>query len=156
MGQPAPRAMSPVMMPARSRLAAFCSRFLCQRRTVRPIKVPCNNEMQKTGSQSRNGWLTPKMPMKLSPMIRRPSGKPKILINSNLERPPDSRFINKPKNRKLGINPYQKRFSLVASRMPLPAKTNSSHHFLQFINIIISHGPRHVYILLFASDEEKL
>ena len=39
-GQPAPRAMSPVMMPAFSRLAAFWAFFLCQRRTMRPMRVP--------------------------------------------------------------------------------------------------------------------
>ena len=54
-------------------------------------------------------------------------------MSSNLERPPERRFIKKPKNKKAGINPHQKRFSLVASNMPLPANTNSSSHFLQFI-----------------------
>ena len=39
-GQPAPRAISPVIIPAFSRLAEFCSRFLFQRRTIRPIKIP--------------------------------------------------------------------------------------------------------------------
>ena len=39
-GQPAPRAMRPVMIPAFSRLAAFCFFFLCQRRTMRPMRVP--------------------------------------------------------------------------------------------------------------------
>ena len=59
-------------------------------------------------------------------------------MSSNLEVPPESRFIKIPKKIKLGIKPYQKRFSLVASRMPLPASTKSSNHFLQFINSIIA------------------
>lgn len=54
-------------------------------------------------------------------------------IRLNFEVPPESRFIKSPKNKKLGIKPYQKRFSLVASRIPLPAKAKSSNHFLQFI-----------------------
>ena len=137
-GQPAPRAMRPVMMPAFSRLAAFCSRFFFQSRTIRPMRTPWSKAMQKKGSQSRKGWLTPKIPRKLSPIMRRPSGKPRIRISSNFERPPDKRFIKRPKNKKLGMKPYQKSFSLVASRMPLPAKTKPSNHFLQFINIIIA------------------
>jgi len=54
-GQPAPRAMSPVMMPAFSRLAAFCSRFFSHKTTINPIRVPCNKEMKKTGSQVKKG-----------------------------------------------------------------------------------------------------
>ena len=137
-GQPAPRAMRPVMMPAFSRLAAFWSFFFFQSRTIRPIRVPCKIAMKKMGSQSRKGWLTPKMAKKLSPMILRPLGKPSTLINSNLARPAFNKFISKPKKRKLGIKPYQKRFSLVASKMPLAAKTKPSSHFLQFINTIIA------------------
>ena len=137
-GQPAPRAISPVMMPAFSRLAAFCSRFFFQRRTMSPMRIPWSRAMQKTGSQSRKGWLMPKIPRKLSPMMRSPSGKPRIRMSSNFERPPDKRFIKRPKNKKLGMKPYQKSFSLVASRMPLPAKTKPSNHFLQFINTIIA------------------
>ena len=137
-GQPAPRAMRPVMIPAFSRLAAFCSRFFFQRRTMRPMRIPWSRAIQKTGSQSRKGCLMPKIPRKLSPMIRRPSGKPWMRINSNFDRPPDKRFIKRPKNRKLGMKPYQKSFSLVASKMPFPAKMKPSSHFLQFINTIIA------------------
>ena len=54
-GQPAPRAMRPVMMPAFSRLAEFCSRFLFQRRTIRPMRTLCRIEIAKIGNQSRNG-----------------------------------------------------------------------------------------------------
>lgn len=49
------------------------------------------------------------------------------------EVPPESRFNKSPKNKKLIIKPHQKRFSLVASKIPLPAKVKSSSHFLQFI-----------------------
>ena len=94
------------------------------------------------------------MPMKQSQVIRRPSGKPCNLINSNLVRPPDKRFISKPKNRKLGMNPYQKRFSLVASKMPLLAKTKPSSHFLQFINTIISHD-YFTYLILYYFSAMK-
>lgn len=83
--------------------------------------------------------------------MRRPPGKPCRRISSNLERPPDNRFINNPKNRKLGIKPYQKRFSLVASRIPLPAKTKPSNHFLQFIETIIAYV---VLIIVFFSQLE--
>jgi hypothetical protein len=38
-----------------------------------------------------------------------------------------------PKNIKDGTKPAQKRFSLVASKMPFPAKTKPSNHFLQLI-----------------------
>lgn len=137
-GQPAPRAIRPVMIPAFSRLAAFWAFFFCHRRTIRPIKMPWSRLMAKIGSQSRNGWLIPKMPRKLSPIMRKPSGKPRILISSNLDSPPESKFMRSPKKRKPGTKPYQKRFSLVASRMPLPAKTKPSSHFLQFIILIIS------------------
>ena len=58
-GQPAPRAMRPVMMPAFSTLAELLEsllwRFLSQRRMMRPISVPCNRQIAKIGSQSRNG-----------------------------------------------------------------------------------------------------
>ncbi len=54
-GQPAPRAMRPVMMPALSRLAEFWALFFCQSKMIRPMRVPCSNAMQKTGSQSKNG-----------------------------------------------------------------------------------------------------
>ena len=79
------------------------------------------------------------MPRKLSPMILRLPEKPIARMSSNLAMPPESKFIRRPKNKKAGIKPYQKRFSLVASKMPLPAKTNSSHHFLQFIQTIITY-----------------
>lgn len=137
-GQPAPRAISPVMMPAFSRSAEFCSRFFFQSKVIRPMRMPWSRAMQKMGSQSRKGWLMPMMPRRLSPIILRPSGKPSSLINSNLLSPPESIFIKKPKKRKLGIKPYQKRFSLVASKIPLPAIANSSNHFLQFMFMIVS------------------
>ena len=57
-GQPAPRAISPVMIPAFSTLAELAEAavfFFCQRRTIRPIRIPCKMAMQKIGSQSRNG-----------------------------------------------------------------------------------------------------
>lgn len=71
-GQPAPRAMRPVMIPAFSRFSVFwpfCSRFLSQRRTIRPMRMLCNVAMRKIGSQSRKGWLMPKMAIKLLPII---------------------------------------------------------------------------------------
>ena len=141
-GQPAPRAMSPVMMPARSMfsefLEAFCSFFLFQRRVIRPIRMPCKIEIAKIGSQSKKGWLKPKIAKNESLMILRLSGKPRAAMSSNLAVPPARRFISRPKKRKLGIKPYQKRFSFAASKIPLPAKTNSSSHFLQFIMAIIA------------------
>ena len=39
-GQPAPRAIRPVIMPAFSRLAEFWVFFFCQRRTMRPMRMP--------------------------------------------------------------------------------------------------------------------
>ena len=91
-GQPAPRAMSPVIMPAFSRLAvlevSFWWRFLSQRRTIRPMRTPWSTQMAKIGSQSKKGWLTPKMARKLLLMICRFAGKPSAPISSNLENPP--------------------------------------------------------------------
>ena len=78
------------------------------------------------------------MSSKASPMMRRPPGKPEILINSNFDKPPERRFIKRPKKKKAGIKPHQKRFSLVAKSIPFPARLKPSHHFLQFINIIIA------------------
>ena len=40
-GQPAPKAIRPVIMPAFSRLAALCWRFFFQSKTISPISVPC-------------------------------------------------------------------------------------------------------------------
>lgn len=137
-GQPAPRAIRPVISPAFSRLAEFWSFFFCQSKTMRPIKIPCKSEMAKIGSQSRNGWPIPNIAIKLLQIIWRLAGKPRAPISSNLAKPPDNRFIRRPKERKAGIKPYQKRFSLVARSMPLPANKNSSHHFLQFMRIIIT------------------
>ena len=142
-GQPAPRAMSPVMMLAFSMFSEFLeavllSRFLSQRRTIIPIKMPCKIEIAKMGSQSRKGWLMPKIAINELPRILKDSGKPRADISSNLEVPPASKFMSKPKKRKLGIKPYQKRFSFAANKMPLPARTNSSHHFLQFMLTIIT------------------
>ena len=132
-GQPAPRAIRPVMMPALSRFSVFSFCFLFQRRVMRPMRVPWRILMAKIGSQSRNPKLKPKIPRKLSPRILRLLGNPRANIKSNLEVPPASRFIRSPKKRKLGAKPHQKRFSLVLIKMPLPAKVNSSSHFLQFI-----------------------
>lgn len=81
----------------------------------------------------------PKIARKLLPRIFKLSGKPRTLMSSNLEKPPASKFINMPKKIKLGTKPHQKRFSLVASKIPLLAKTNSSSHFLQFIGTIITY-----------------
>lgn len=75
-GQPAPRVMRPVTIPAFSRLAEFCSFFFFQRRTMRPMRIPCKIAMKKIGSQSRKALLTPKILRKLSPIMRRPFGKP--------------------------------------------------------------------------------
>lgn len=59
-GQPAPKAMSPVMMPAFSRLAALveladCSRFLFHNNTISPMRVPWSMQIANVGNQSRNG-----------------------------------------------------------------------------------------------------
>lgn len=57
-GQPAPRAIRPVMMPAFSRPSAFwpfCSRFLSHNKMMRPMRIPCKMLIRKIGSQSRNG-----------------------------------------------------------------------------------------------------
>lgn len=76
-GQPAPRAIRPVIRPAFSRLAELSEagvaaeedlagladlverlaegRFLFQRRVMRPMRTPCKIEMEKIGSQSRKG-----------------------------------------------------------------------------------------------------
>lgn len=82
-------------------------------------------------------------------MIWRLSGKPSAPMSSNLEVPPASRFISKPKKKKLGTKPYQKRFSRVANNIPLPASAKPSSHFLQFINIIIAH--RYIGLRAFLS-----
>ena len=113
-------------------------RFLFHNKTIKPIKIACKRLIKKMGSQSKNGWPTPKIARKLWPKIRKACGKPNANIRLNFEVPPARRFISKPKNKKVGTKPNQKRFSLVASKMPLPARTKSSHHFLQFINIIIT------------------
>lgn len=132
-GQPAPSAIKPVMRPAFSRFSALFSLFFFQRTTISPIKVPCKRAIKNIGSQSKKGWLIPKMPIKLSPRILRPSGKPRVNMRLNFEVPLDNKFIKRPKKKKLGIKPYQKRFSLVAITIPLLAKTESSNHFLQFM-----------------------
>lgn len=100
--------------------------------------MPCKTARAKMGSQSRKGWPMPKIARKPSPMILRLSGKPKAPMSSNLAKPPWSKFMRRPKKRKPGTKPYQKRFSFVASKMPLPAKTNSSSHLRQFIRTIIA------------------
>ena len=137
-GQPAPRAISPVIIPALLRLSTFCLLFLFHSRTINPIKVPCRREIRKIGSQSKKGWLTPKMLTKFFPRILKHSGKPSENIKLNFEVPPDSKFIKSPNNKKAGIKPYQKRLSFVARRMPFPARRKSSNHFLQFIIIILT------------------
>ena len=137
-GQPAPRAMRPATIPALPRLFAFCFFFLFQSRAIKPMRIPCKMLIRKIGSQSRNGWPTPKMPRKFSPRIWRDFGNPIANIRSNLEVPPASKFIRRPKKRNVGIKPHQKRFSLVASNIPLPAKAKLSSHFLQFIMVIIT------------------
>ena len=56
-GQPAPSAMRPVIMPAFSTLAEFepAVRFLCQRRTMRPIRMPWSKAIRNIYSQSKKG-----------------------------------------------------------------------------------------------------
>ncbi len=98
-----------------------------------PIRVPCKIEIRKIGSQSKKAWPKPKIARKLSPRILRLFLRPVVAMSSNLAVPPASKFMSNPKKRKLGIKPYQKCRLWVASRIPLPAKTNSSSHFLQFI-----------------------
>lgn len=141
-GQPAPSAIRPAIIPAFSTLAELedfdCSRFLFQSSTIMPMRVPCKMQIAKIGNQSRNGWLIPKIARNESRRIRRFSGKPSAPMSSNLAKPPESKLISMPKKIKLGTKPYQKRFSLVASNMPFPASANSSNHFLQFINSIIT------------------
>ena len=153
-GQPAPSAMSPVMMPAFSTLSELVEsvlvRFLLQSKAIKPIRIPCNIEIEKIGSQSSTGWPIPKMAKKHSARILRLAGKPDIRISSNLVSPPESRFMRKPKNKKLGIKPHQKRFSLLASKIPLPAKANSSSHFLQFIVLYYHKFFAFVKIILFG------
>ncbi len=80
----------------------------------------------------------PKILMKAFPKIRIEPEKPVAAISSKLEKPPASRFISMPKKIKAGTKPNQKRFSFVASRMPLAPRTNPSNHFLQFIQPIIA------------------
>ncbi len=113
--------------------ALFSGRFLWAKRVMTPSKIPCKTERRKIGNQSKKAWLKPKIARKLSPRILKLPVKPVAAMSSNLAVPPESRFIRSPKKRKLGVKPYQKVFSRVASRMPRPAKTNSSSHFLQFI-----------------------
>lgn len=52
-GQPAPSAISPVMIPAFSRFSALSFCFFFQRKTIKPINVLCKSTMKKVGSQSR-------------------------------------------------------------------------------------------------------
>ena len=132
-GQPAPSATSPAMRPAFSRLAELFSLFLRQRKIIRPIKIPCKKANRKVGSQSTKIWLIPKILRKASFKIVMVPSKPVAAISSNLENPPARRLISIAKKIKVGMKPNQKRLSRVASRMPLPAKINSSSHFLQFI-----------------------
>ena len=147
-GQPAPRAMRPVTIPAFSILAEFCSFFFFHNNTIRPMRIPCKIAIQKTGNQSRMGCPIPKIAKRFSPMMRRLPVNPWIRISSNFDRPPDKRFISKPKKRKLGMKPYQKRFSLVARRMPLLASANPSSHFLQFMLIIVAQMTITYYIFV--------
>ena len=82
-GQPAPRAMSPVMIPAFSMFSEFLealllSRFLSQRRTIIPIKIPCKIEIAKMGSQSRKGWLMPKIAINELPRILKDLASPAL------------------------------------------------------------------------------
>ena len=65
-------------------------------------------------------------------------GNPRANMSSNLEKPPDNRFIMMPKIINDGIKPHQNLRSLVARRIPLLAKANSSHHCLQFIVDILA------------------
>ncbi len=132
-GHPAPSAIRPVMMPAFSIFSELFFRFLFQRIMIRPISVLCSSVIKKIEIQSKNSWLIPKIARNVSRIILRLSKGPSVKIRLSLEVPLESRFMRKPNSRKLGINPYQKRFSLVARRMPLPAKIKSSNHFLQFM-----------------------
>ena len=142
-GQPAPSAMRPVMMPAFSMLAeldvAAPWRFLCQRSTMRPMRVLWRIVMKKVKSQSRIGTLIPKIPRKASRMSLRLFGKPSKPIISKFVVPAERKLSKVPKIRNDGMKPIQKRFSLVVSKMPLPAKTKPSNHFLQFMVIIITY-----------------
>ncbi len=70
--------------------------------------------------------------------MRRPAGKPRVPMRLSFVRPPDNRFISVPNKKKAGMKPIQNRFSLVASKIPLPAKIKPSNHFLQFMYIIIA------------------
>ena len=57
-GQPAPSAINPVMMPALLRFSESLvpeARFLPHNSTMSPMRMPCKMEIAKTGSQSRNG-----------------------------------------------------------------------------------------------------
>ena len=136
-GHPAPRAISPVMMPAFSTLAEFeelaSSRFLCQSKIMRPIRVLCKMVIRNVKSQLVKGMFMPKIPRNESRMILRLAGKPISPIISKLAAPDDKKFSSVPKMKNAGTKPYQKRFSLVANNIPLPAKTKPSNHFLQFI-----------------------
>ena len=139
-GQPAPRAIRPVIMPAFSTLAELEAvapwRFLCQRSTMRPMRVLWRRVIKKVKSQSRMGTLKPKMPRKAFRMSLRLFGKPSKPIISKLVVPAERKFSRVPKIINDGTKPVQKRFSLVASRMPLPAKTKPSNHFLQFMDLL--------------------
>ncbi len=144
-GQPAPSAMSPVIILAFSMFSEFLEpsvRFLCQRSTMRPIRMPWSKEIRKIGSHSRKILLTPKTPIKASPRILMVPENPLAAIRSNLAKPPERRFSKTPKNRKVMIKPHRKRRSLVASKTPFDAKTNSSSHFLQFMPFIIAQVER--------------
>ena len=87
-GQPAPMAIRPVIMPARSRLAAFCSLLFSHKRATSPMRIPCKSEILKIGNQSRKGWLMPKVAMMALPIILRLFGKPRAPMSSNLAKPP--------------------------------------------------------------------
>ena len=56
-GQPAPRAISPVIIPAFSRFSEFLvpffasTRFFLQRKTMRPIRTPWSIEIAKIGNR---------------------------------------------------------------------------------------------------------
>lgn len=81
----------------------------------------------------------PKTLRKASLKIMMVPSKPVAYMSWNLEKPAESKFISMAKKINVGIKPYQKRFSLVAIKIPFAAKTKSSHHFLQFIPLIITH-----------------
>lgn len=93
---------------------------------MRLIKIPWRRAIRKTGSQFKKAILIPKRPIRALPIIWRLAGKPRAPMSSNLEKPPERRFIKVPKMRKEGAKPAQNLGFFVDIATPRAASSHSS------------------------------